>query len=286
MSTNTAQPARLIGIGLHSGERCSVEVAPAAAGAGILLAVCDGPFVRLSDISTTQMPLRTRILVKGVPVDTVEHMMAGLAISRLTDITLRFDGPEVPILDGSAYPWVEFFRKFRLSRNLNLASERLEIVREAVYVFGGSEYILSPGNTAISVEIDYSGTPIGCQSASFVEDEFPLMARARTFCLERDVEQMKKGGLGKGGSLENAVVMGERGPLNPEGLRMNHEFAAHKALDLYGDLFLSGGSLDGSIRARRPGHTSNAKLLSTALKDGTLRLRGHDALEECPRLSA
>jgi UDP-3-O-[3-hydroxymyristoyl] N-acetylglucosamine deacetylase len=275
----------LIGIGLHSGERCSVEVAPAAAGSGICLAVGDAPSVRLSDVSTAQVPLRTRILVNGAPVDTVEHMMAGLAISRLTDVTLRFDGPEAPILDGSAYPWVEFFREFRLSRNLSPASERLEIVRKATYVFGDSEYLLAPGDTVISVEINYSGTPIGCQSASFTEDQFSLMSRARTFCLERDVEQMKKVGLGKGGSLENAVVMGERGPLNPEGLRMDCEFAAHKALDLYGDLFLSGGNLKGSIHARRPGHASNAKLLSAALEDGTLRFRGQ-VMHDRPRLSA
>lgn len=277
--------SQLTGTGLHSGAPCAVEIVKAPAGSGIHLSKSGGSPVRLSEVSSVEMPLRTRVLVNEDPVDTVEHMMAGLAISKLTDITLILHGPEVPALDGSAHPWVLFFNSYRTLSDIRTADDYLEITCDAQYSFGDSEYALTPGITSITAEIDYSGTVIGRQKASFTEDEFELMSQARTFCLERDVEQMRHAGLGKGGSLDNAVVMGENGPLNPEGLRMECEFAAHKALDLYGDLFLSGARLAGSIHATRPGHTANAKLLAAALEDGVFRIAKHSA-DRNHRLSA
>lgn len=273
MLIESITPSAVTGIGLHSGEPCTVSVSALPSQSGIHLAAGDSDAVPLRSISSVEVPLRTRILVGPETVDTVEHMMAALAISGLDDVVIRIDGPEVPAMDGSAAPWLEFFNDLSSKQPTGTPGCVLEVTERATYAFGDSEYTLTPGETLVSVEIDYQGTPIGVQNAVFREREFPIMATARTFCLETDLDHMRRANLALGGSLKNAVVMSAEGPLNSEGLRLHNEFAAHKALDLVGDLFLAGAPLYGQVFASRPGHTSNGKLLETALSDGVFAVR-------------
>lgn len=280
MLIESITPSAVTGIGLHSGEPCTVSVSALPSQSGIHLAVGDNDPVPLRSISSVKVPLRTRILVGTETVDTVEHMMAALAISGLDDVVIGIAGPEVPAMDGSAAPWLEFFNNLSFKQSTGIAGCVLEVTERATYAFGDSEYTLTPGDTLVSVEIDYKGTPIGFQKAVFGEREFPIMARARTFCLETDLDHMRRANLALGGSLKNAVVMGAEGPLNPEGLRFHNEFAAHKALDLVGDLFLAGAPLCGQVSARRPGHTSNGELLKTALSDGVFVVRSLVEIEQ------
>ncbi len=200
----------------------------------------------------------------GVEARTVEHLMAALAAAGIDDVIAEIDGPEVPIMDGSAAPFSALIERAGLKR---LASpRRLLRVLKPVEVRDGSKWArLTPHDGyLISCEIDFADAAIGRQAFAFEVGEGAFrrdVARARTFTQLKDVEMLQAHGLAKGGSLANAVVVDGDEILNPEGLRFADECVRHKALDVLGDLYLAGHPIRGRFDGYKCGHAINNALL-------------------------
>lgn len=204
--------------------------------------------------------LCTAIGVGPVFVSTVEHLMAALRASEIDNVVVEVDGPEIPVMDGSAAPFLEAIEGAGLTRQR--VSRRYIRVLETVHLrLGESHAEFRPHDCfRLEVEIDFSTPLIGRQI--FADDIGPdtfsaELARARTFGFLTDVEQLIKRGFALGASLENAVVIGDDRIVNPEGLRFTDEFVRHKALDAVGDLALAGAPILGCYRSYRGGHKLN-----------------------------
>jgi UDP-3-O-[3-hydroxymyristoyl] N-acetylglucosamine deacetylase len=259
------------GVGLHSGETAEMTLHPAPAGAGVVFIRPSpaGPVrVQVDGRKVVSTNLSTTLGDNGTRVHTVEHLLAALAGLEIDNVIVELDSSEVPILDGSAGPFVDLILTAGITR---LSQERrvMKIVRPIVVTEDDREVAVYPCDR---FEVDYT-----------IRFDHPLLAhqryhyqagpqrfvteiaRARTFCFLREVEAMRAGGLAKGGSLENAVVIGERGVLNPDGLRFPDEFVRHKVLDIIGDLSLLGYALEARVEARCSGHRMNSKLVQAIL---------------------
>ena len=276
--------ATLEGIGLHSGKPVRLTLRPATAGTGILFRRRDlmdagGPdgqadalravTIRAHPSSVTQTQLGTVIAnAHGASVSTIEHLMAALAASGIDHVIADLDGPEVPIMDGSAKPFLDLILDVG-TRALPDARRALRIDAPIRATLGDAFAEITPLNPSdapaclLDVTVDYPDRLIGRQTLSLdgTADAFRAgVAAARTFCYLSDVEAMRAQGLALGGSLENAIVVSDGAVLNEEGLRFDGEFVRHKALDLVGDLHLLGRPLLGRVTAYKPGHTLNVKL--------------------------
>jgi UDP-3-O-[3-hydroxymyristoyl] N-acetylglucosamine deacetylase len=257
------------GIGLHNGARAWMRLAPAAADTGIV-------FVR-RDRDGLEIPAAHRYLKgtsyattlsrRGADVGTVEHVLSALRGLGVDNARIELGGPEVPILDGSALPFVELIRDAGL-RALGAPRRYLTLTRPIAVRRGDREMLALPANDfQVTYAIDFPHPAIGYQAitATIAEETFVAsIAPARTFCLLRDVEAMRRSGLALGGSLENAVVIGEDGALNGS-LRFTDEPVRHKVLDLIGDLALLGAPLRAHVIASRGGHQMHAALIGRIL---------------------
>lgn len=257
------------GIGLHSGEEAAVTIRPARADAGITLSLAGGVPVRAAAGVVAKVPLCTRVITPSGQIDTVEHMMAALAIMGVDNAVVEVFGPEVPILDGSAAPWREEILKAGLRRQAAVRRPFV-VTRHFQFSVGESNYIAVPGGFGVSVMIDFPRTTVGRQSAKVSWREVESLIDARTFTFESELPLLRQMGLAKGGSLDNAVVVGPCGPINPGGLRGRDEFVRHKALDLIGDLSFAGGPIHGGIEAHKPGHAANSAFLNAMIEQGVL----------------
>ncbi|MEA2777865.1 MAG: UDP-3-O-[3-hydroxymyristoyl] N-acetylglucosamine deacetylase [Acetobacteraceae bacterium] len=271
-----------VGVGVHSGQRVNLIIRPAGTDHGIV--------VRRTDLNRTidarfdnvvDTRLCTVLADASMPsarVGTVEHLMAALSALGIDNALIEVDGPEIPILDGSAAPfvflldcagWVE-----------QDAPRRAIEIRRTVRVSAGDAWAelrpLGPSTRAVppalemELSIDFDAGAIGRQSASLrlTPEAFRrTIASARTFTHVNEVAELQAAGLARGGSLENAVVVDGASILNPGGLRMDNEFASHKLLDAVGDLALAGGPLHGRFVAHRTGHDLNNRLLRTLFAD-------------------
>lgn len=264
-----------VGVGLHSGHRISMTLIPAPAGHGIVF--------RRVDLDAT-IPARfdhvidtTLCTVLADPsrpqarVSTVEHLMAALAGCGVDNVLVEVDGPELPILDGSADPFVFLIDCAGLTGQ-DAAPVAIEVLRPVSVRDGEAFAELRPGpfGLDLSVSIAFQDAAIGRQALSLrlTEDGFrDELARARTFARRQDVAQMQAAGLARGGSLDNAIVVEGDQVLNPGGLRMANEFVRHKMLDVVGDLALAGGALHGRFISHRGGHALNNKLLRELFAD-------------------
>ncbi len=270
------EAAEFEGVGLHTGEDARVVVIPAPANAGIVF--------RRKDLERDDgQPFRTVISAApenvvrsdhgttiangfGVCVSTVEHVMAALAIARIDNAVIDVYGPEVPILDGSAAPFLAGLQAAGI-RSQN--ARRVEyVVREAFSIKDGDREILfEPAeHFSLHVEIDFEDCLIGRQRRSISlsdASEIAKLASARTFCRLHEVDALRRAGLIQGGSLENSLVVDGERLLNGAGLRDPNEFVLHKALDLIGDLYLIGMPLRGAVKAVRPGHDVNCRAALT-----------------------
>jgi len=261
------------GIGLHSGRDVMVTIHPAAPDHGISIAISGGSPVRLAPDRVARVPLCTRVVTPAGVIDTVEHLMAALMIVGIDNVHVDVSGNEVPVLDGSSAPWRDAIMATGIVSQP--APRRfLRIARPFEFEIGGSRYSAAPGPVAVSVTIDFPGTFIGRQSISVERGRLGELLDARTFTFESELEHLSEMGLALGGSLENAVVVGKNGPLNPDGLRGADEFVRHKALDLVGDLAFAGGPILGRVSAFRPGHAANNAFLAAMFADGIL-VGGH-----------
>lgn len=264
-----------VGVSLHSGDMVNMVIRPAAANTGILFVRkdIDGAtnLVPATYDSVVETTLGTTIANKhGVTVSTIEHLMAALWGAGIDNARIELDGPEVPIMDGSSEPFI-FLLECAGSVQQKASRRMIEVVREVRVEEGKSVATIVPSEDfVLEVEIAFNHNLIGSQKAryDFSETTFKQsLARARTFGFAAEVEKMRSMGLALGGSLHNAIVVGEDEILNEGGLRYADEFVRHKALDCVGDYFLAGATLKGEISTHRPGHGINNKLLRAIFAD-------------------
>lgn len=263
------------GTGLHSGAKVALSLHPAAPDTGIVFhrsdiggedAVIQGRYDLVSD---------TRLCTTlgneaGVSVSTVEHLMAALAGCRLDNVIVEINGPELPIMDGSAEPFV-FLIDCAGVVDQSAPRRAIRVLKAVSIEDGASSARLEPWmGSSIGIELDFETAVIGRQSlfVDMLADCFrEKLSRARTFGFLHEVEALQAAGLARGGSLENAVVISGDTVLNEGGLRYDDECARHKALDCVGDLYLAGAAIIGHFHGIRPGHAINNKLLRIFMAD-------------------
>lgn len=264
------------GIGLHSGAPVALTLEPAEAYAGIR-------FIRTDLAEPLEFPATATLVgdtklgtslthPNGETLSTVEHLMAALWGAGIDNARIYVHGPEVPIMDGSSTPFLQLIDQAGLKRQD--AARRIFEIDEAFELEMDDSVIevLPYEGFSIEVSIDFDHDAIGAQRlvVDFSETSFEgAMSNARTFGFLNEVEYLKTIGLARGGSLDNAVVLDENEVMNPEGLRSDDEFVQHKALDMVGDLFLSGGRIRGMIRAHKPGHTINTAMARKIIEQAT-----------------
>lgn len=262
----------LTGIGLHSGKAASVRLLPASVGRGIQFIRADQEnalpvAAHYRNITNTQ--LATTLGSGSQSISTVEHLLAALQGFGIDNLLVEVDGPEIPILDGSALPFCHAIQSVgvdeqRAVRPVLRLHKRIELrLKEKWAVAEPSDRLEIHGS------IDWDHPAIGYQEFRYKEGEtnFLDIAGARTFGFLRDVEALKKMGLALGGSLENAVVLDHAFVLNPDGLRYPDEFVRHKVLDALGDFKLAGLAIEASFKLHRAGHDVHRLLLAEIFKD-------------------
>ena len=282
---------RATGVGLHSGVKVSIALRPAPPGSGIVFRRVDlDPPVDLKadPFSVGDTRLASCLERDGVRIATVEHLMSALAGLGIDNLYVDVDAPELPIMDGSAAPFVFLLQSAGIEEQR--AAKRFLRVTKAVEVREGDKWArLEPYagfRLSFSIAFDHPAVSQTETSVSvdFAEHSYVReVARARTFGFMHDVEAMRDMGLALGGSLENAIVMDEYRILNSEGLRYADEFAKHKLLDAIGDLYLVGHPLLASFSAHKSGHALNNTLLRALLADSTAwELVSFERAEEAP----
>jgi len=263
------------GIGLHSGEDIALCLYPAEAGTGIVFKrtdpVAGSPLIPAlyDNVSDTRL-CSTISNGDGVSVATVEHLMSALAGCGVDNALIEVSGAEVPVMDGSAEPFVFLIECAGLEQQL-APRQYIKVLRRVEVEENGNRAVIEPSDClSIELTIDFPHEVIGKQSlrVDVTNNLFKSdISRARTFGLLEEVETMRKMGLARGGSLDNAVVIGADAVLNAEGLRYDDEFVRHKILDCVGDLALAGMPLLGAVSAYRTGHALNNKLLRALFSD-------------------
>lgn len=266
-----AHPIMISGIGLHSGRRINLTLRPADAGNGVVFHRTDGErTVSIEAISANVIDTRLATVLgkNGLSVSTVEHLLAAVTALGIDNLHIDIDGPEVPVMDGSATPFVELLLEAGVRSQSR--SRRYLALRQPISLVEGDKRIsMIPSRFfRVSFEISFNHPCISVQNRSVkVSPELFRrdIAPARTFGFLREVEYLKANGLALGGSLENAVVIGDDRILNPEGLRFQDEFVRHKILDSIGDFSLLGYPILGHIKAFRAGHDLNHRMVEKVL---------------------
>lgn len=254
------QRAMVEGIGLHTGKPARLTFCPAPEGTGIYFVRRDlpgSPAIATSADRVTATTMATTLGGEAFSVSTVEHCLSTLAALRIDNLFIELDGPEIPIVDGSAAPFLEAI----MSAGLAEQSQPRKYAYITQPIFMGDQdkhaYVVPYNGLRISATIEFAHPKIGHQefSVDITESTFVReIARARTFGFLRDVEALRAKGLALGGSLENAVVLDHADILNPEGLRWDDEFVRHKILDALGDLVTLGMPLMGHVVLHKAGH--------------------------------
>ena len=265
--------AALEGVGLHSGQPTRVRLAPAPPDTGVVFRCGerdDAPPIAARHDQVTGSRLATTLGGAGWAVSTVEHLLAAIRAEGVDNVEVTVWGGEVPVLDGSAAPWVEVLAE--AGRSAQSAARRTLVVTQRVEVTlpGGRRAALSPcDGLELAARIEFDHPDIGTQSLEVRLSEDGAfreqLAWARTFGFLAEWQAMQRAGLGRGGSLDNAVVYGDDGIINPEGLRGADEAVRHKMLDMVGDLALVGLAIEGRLEAVRPGHALNLMLVQALL---------------------
>lgn len=262
MST-LAREIRFAGRGIHTGADASVRVLPSDGG-GIAFLTTDGAR-SITEAGRQESARNTTLRFSdGTSVMTVEHLLSALVGMGVDDAVIEIDGPEAPILDGSAMPYVEAIAAAGLTGPRREACSRV-VVPIVVDAYASMIQAIPSDDLRITYVVDYPGTAIGTVMKSVVitpETYSRELAPARTFALFSEVEAMRSSGLAMGGSLENALVVGPHGPMDGRPLRVDAEYAAHKAMDLLGDLALLGEIPTAHYLCIRGGHALHARLVS------------------------
>ena len=262
------------GVSLHSGLNVNVCIKPALPNFGIVFKRTDlktNNFVYPNFMNVTATSLNTTIQNEfGVKVSTIEHLMCALFGLGIDNALIEIDNIEVPILDGSAKIFIEKI----ISAGIEISDSPIKIIKinKEVNYTDGDRYIdIKPSTLSLNIDfqLKYKNQIINNQrnKIKVYEDDLTDIYNSRTFCLYEDVENIRRAGLAKGGSLDNAVVVKDNEILNPEGLRNKKEFVNHKILDCIGDLYTSGYRIIGSIRCSQGGHYLTNQLLRTIFKN-------------------
>ena len=269
-----SEPILIEGVGLHSGINVSMKLLPAEPDFGITFYRTDLEVNNVidalwSNVSNTH--LSTTISNKfRVSVSTIEHLMSSLSGLHIDNLKIEINGPEVPIMDGSSKVFVKLIESVPI-RNLNKKRKIIKIKKNIKVVKDESSVELKPNKQfSIDFEIEFPSKIISKQSCQLqlINGNYKSdIAAARTFGFEKDVDTLRSNGLALGGSLENAVVVGEKKILNKEGLRFKDEFVRHKILDSIGDLYLAGAPIQGYFYGNKSGHLLNNLLLKSLFSD-------------------
>jgi UDP-3-O-[3-hydroxymyristoyl] N-acetylglucosamine deacetylase len=256
------------GIGLHSGNKVTLTLKPAPADSGIRFFRTDvGVEIPATVQQVTSLQYATVLGRKGATVETVEHLLAALVASGIDNVVVELDQNEVPIMDGSAAPFLYLVQEAGVKR-LSAARRHLKILRPVQITDGDKRIAVYPSDHfKVSYTISFDHPLLRHQSRTerITEQSFAeSIAAARTFGFLKEVEWMRQNGLALGGSLENAIVIGDAGVLNP--LRFEDEFVRHKILDAIGDLALLGYPLIGHVVAHRAGHALHTALVTELLE--------------------
>lgn len=260
-------------MGVHTGQRVRLAIRPAPTGTGIVFVRTDitdrDNRIVVSGDAVVDARLNTMIEnAAGVRLSTIEHLMAAFCALGVSNAVVEVDGPELPILDGSALQFVQLLDRAGFRRQ-SMPVRYIEIL-EPIHVTDGDKHAaLYPCDRyEMRFEIDFPSAVIGNQVVDFVVDEQTFrdeIMSARTFGFAHEVEALRQAGLARGGSLENAVVIDGDEILNPGGLRMEREFVRHKALDAIGDLYVLGAPLLGRYEGYKAGHAVNNLLVRALL---------------------
>jgi UDP-3-O-[3-hydroxymyristoyl] N-acetylglucosamine deacetylase len=259
-------------IGLHTGRKVNMSIKPAPVDSGIVFIRKDLPDakpVRAEFNNVCDTTLATSIGNDGVTVATVEHVLSAFSGMGVDNATVELDSFEVPIMDGSALPFVDMLKE--VGTDIQGKTKRLLVIKKPVSVKegNGNAVLLPADEFKITYEIDFKHVAIGRQSynMTFSDEKYEKeICAARTFGFLAEVEYMQAKGLALGGSLKNAIVLDEQKIINKEGLRFPDEFVKHKILDAIGDLFLLGMPIIGHFLAYKSGHRLNNLLLKELMR--------------------
>ncbi|MGF1906620.1 UDP-3-O-acyl-N-acetylglucosamine deacetylase [Aliivibrio salmonicida] len=267
---------QMTGVGLHSGRKVTLTLRPAAANTGVIYRRTDlnPPVDFPADPESIRDTMLCTALVNddGVRISTVEHLNAALAGVGIDNVVIEVDAPEIPIMDGSASPFVYLLQSAGIEE-LNTAKKFIRI-KKPVRIEDGDKWAeIRPYNGfRLDFTIDFNHPAIESDdqklvfefsSQSFIKD----ISRARTFGFMRDFEYLQSQNLCLGGSFDCAIVLDDYRILNEDGLRFENEFVTHKVLDAVGDLYMCGHSILGELSAYKPGHALNNQLLRAVLAD-------------------
>ncbi len=268
------KPIIFRGVGLHSGKEVEMKILPSEPNTGIVFKRVDlksNNLVIPNIFNVSNATLCTTITNKyGAKVSTIEHLMAAMYGLGIDNATIEINSEEVPILDGSAKKFVESFLSTGFT-NSNFPIKIIKIEKEVIVKEG--EKTISINKSKVSLDIDfeikYNNQVISNQRnvVSVYQDDLSEVYNSRTFCLYEDIENLKRNGFGKGGSLDNAVVVDDQKVLNEGGLRNELEFVNHKILDCMGDLYLAGYKIIGHVICSQGGHSLTNQLLRKVFED-------------------
>ncbi|WP_457641086.1 UDP-3-O-acyl-N-acetylglucosamine deacetylase [Persephonella sp.] len=275
------------GIGLHSGLPVTIKLIPAESDEGINFIKNDVVIPARIEYANS-FEFSTSLFKDGETVRTVEHLMAALYFTGIDNIYIKIDSEELPILDGSAFIFIE---KIKEAGIVSLKEEKIyAVLTEEVVVSEGDKYIKGRPYSGFlaTFHASYNNKIIGNRKYTYDptnKNDFLNVAKARTYCFLEEIEFLREKGLAKGGSLENAVVFEGDTVLNPEGLRFEDEPVKHKVLDLIGDLYLLGLPLIGDIHSFKGGHKLNASFVTKLIDENAFETRyASEILDEISQL--
>ena len=266
------RPIIFQGIGLHSGKSSKIAILPGLSDQGIIFKRVDlkeNNIVLANYESVSSAKLCTTLKnEQGIKVSTVEHLLAALYIAEIDNAIIEIDNEEVPIMDGSAKDFLISLKKTPV-KTLEKKRKYLKILNKVELLDGEKKISIEPNESSLEVnfQLNYKNVIIGKQKnqINLCFDDLNDVTNSRTFCLYEDIEKIKKAGLAKGGSLENAIVVDANKVLNEGGLRNEKEFVNHKILDLAGDFLLSGYRVLGKVTCYQGGHELTNKFLRKLL---------------------
>ena len=283
LQTTIVRSAVAEGIGLHTGVYGHVRLVPAPAETGIVFrrVDLDNFPIEAQGHNVARVSYATSLMKHGVLLSTTEHLLAAIYSCGIDNVYIDIDSIEVPILDGSAEPFMQMLEQAG-TRRLRRKRRYLKVLKPLEVVEGDRRIGIYPADEfRVRCYVDFAHPLVGQQEVEMVvgpETFRHLLARARTFCFERDIEPLKAMGLIRGGSLENAIVLTDDGVMNGP-LRFPDEFGRHKALDLIGDLALAGLPLLAHVEALKAGHALHTQLVSRLLADPSLwTITTHESL--------
>ncbi len=274
LQTTIAKPVSAEGMGLHTGVYGHIHLVPAPADTGIVFrrVDLDNFLIEAQGRNVARVSYATSLMKQGVLLSTTEHLLAAIYSCGIDNVYVDIDSIEVPILDGSAEPFMQMLQEAG-TRRLRRKRRFLKVLKPLEVIEGDRRIGIYPADEfRVRCYVDFPHPLVGQQEVEMLvsaETFRHLLARARTFCFERDIEPMRSMGLIRGGTLENAIVLTSDGVMNGP-LRFPDEFGRHKALDLIGDLALAGLPLLARVEAHKAGHALHTQLVSRLLADPTL----------------